>query len=138
MSTSSGFVPPDSPVTDPLAAFRVDGKVAVVTGASVGLGRRFARVLHAAGATVVVAARRADRLEALRDELGGRIVPVPTDLAEPDDCRRLIAAAVEAGDGRLDILVNNAGISWIGPAEKEDFDGFRHIVDVNLNSLFLL
>jgi NAD(P)-dependent dehydrogenase (short-subunit alcohol dehydrogenase family) len=134
----STFVPPDSPVTDPFAGFRVDGKVAIVTGASVGLGRRFARVLHAAGATVVIAARRAERLDALVEELGDRIVAQPTDLANPDDCRRLVARAVEVGDGALDILVNNAGISWIGPAEREDFDTFRNVVDVNLNATFLL
>lgn len=129
---------PDSPVTDPFAAFRLDGKVAIVTGASVGLGRRFARVLHAAGATVVVAARRLELLEELAAELGERIVPVPADVAVPDDCRNLVAAAVDAGGGRLDVLVNNAGIGVIGPAETEDFDSFRHVVDVNLNGLFLL
>ena len=128
----------DSPVTDPYGPFRLDGKVAIVTGASVGLGRRFARVLHAAGATVVVAARREELLRSLADELGDRIVPVRADVAEPDDCRRLVDAAVAAGGGRLDILVNNAGISVIGPAETEDFDSFRHVVDVNLHGLFLL
>ena len=123
---------------DPFTPFRLDGRVAVVTGASAGLGRRFARVLHAAGATVVVAARREDRLVALADELGDRIVPVATDVGIPDDCRRLIDAAVEAGDGRLDVLVNNAGISVIGPAEHEPFEQFQHVVDVNLGSVFLL
>jgi len=123
---------------DPLAPFRLDGRVAVVTGASVGLGRRFARVLHAAGATVVIAARRAAKLEDLATELGERCVPVATDVSDPDACRHLIDSAVRAGDGRLDVLVNNAGISVITPAEEEDFDEFRHVVDVNLNSLFLL
>jgi NAD(P)-dependent dehydrogenase (short-subunit alcohol dehydrogenase family) len=138
-SAAEPFVPPDSPITgDPFAAFSVAGKIAIVTGASIGLGRRFARVLHAAGATVVVAARRADRLDALADELGDRIVPVATDLGSRADCERLVERAVEAGGGRLDILVNNAGISWIGPAEKEDFDGFRNVVDINLNATFLL
>jgi len=129
--------PPTAPPLDPFAQFRLDGKVAIVTGASVGLGRRFARVLHAAGATVVVAARREELLVELADELGDRIVAVRTDIAEPDDCHHLVDRAVEAG-GRLDVLVNNAGISEIGPAETESFDAFRHVVEVNLNALFRL
>jgi NAD(P)-dependent dehydrogenase (short-subunit alcohol dehydrogenase family) len=122
---------------DVLTPFRLDGKVAVVTGASSGLGRRFASVLHAAGATVVAAARRADRLDALRDDLGDRLVPVTCDVSVDADCERLIAEAV-AVDGHLDVLVNNAGIGTPSPAEHEPIDAFREVVDVNLNALFLL
>ena len=109
-----------------------------MTGASAGLGRRFATVLHAAGATVVVAARREAELHVLADELGERVHVVRADVADPDECRHLVEAAVDAGEGRLDLLVNNAGVSWIGPAEDEPFDEFRRVVDVNLNGLFLL
>ncbi|CAN5763852.1 glucose 1-dehydrogenase [soil metagenome] len=133
---ATASIPPGA--LDPFAPFRLDGKVAVVTGASVGLGRRFARVLHAAGATVVVAARRQALLDDLASELGERIRPVPADVADADDCRRLIATATEIGGGRLDVLVNNAGISVIGPAETEPFEQFQRVVDVNLNAVFLL
>jgi len=125
-------------VLDPLAAFRLDGKVAIVTGASVGLGRRFARVLHAAGATVVVAARRGELLVELAAELGPRIVAVPTDLRSADERAALVAQAAEVGNGRLDVLVNNAGISHIGPAEIETLDSFEEVVGVNLTALFHL
>lgn len=124
------------PVVDPLAAFHLDGRVALITGASAGLGARFARVLHAVGATVVVAARRVDRLEALVAELGDRAVAVAADLSVAADRERLVAAAVHAGDGRLDVLVNNAGISRLGPAEHEDLAGFEEVVDLNLTAVF--
>src|SRR3954471_3220601 len=101
---------------DPLSLFRLDGKVAVVTGASSGLGERFARVLDAVGARVVVAARRADRLEKLAGDLTDAVVG-PADLANPDDRERLAATALETC-GRIDVLVNNAGIG--GKISLED------------------
>jgi NAD(P)-dependent dehydrogenase (short-subunit alcohol dehydrogenase family) len=108
-----------------------------VTGASSGLGDRFARVLHAAGATVVASARRTDRLEALAADLGERLLPVTCDVSVDADCERLIAAAI-AVEGHLDVLVNNAGIGTPTAAEDEPIEGFRKTVDVNLNALFLL
>jgi hypothetical protein len=122
---------------DLTSPFRLDGRIAVVTGASSGLGDRFARVLHAAGATVVAAARRTDRLEALATELGDRLVPMTCDVSVDADCERLVAAAIDL-DGHLDVLVNNAGIGAPVAAEDEPIDGFRQVVDVNLNGLFLL
>jgi NAD(P)-dependent dehydrogenase (short-subunit alcohol dehydrogenase family) len=122
---------------DLVTPFRLDGKVAVVTGASSGLGDRFARVLHAAGATVVAAARRTDRLEALAADLGDRLVPMTCDVSLDADCERLVADSI-ALDGHLDVLVNNAGIGTPVNAEDEPIGDFRGVVDVNLNALFLL
>lgn len=120
---------------DPLAPFRLDGRVAVITGASSGLGDRFARVLYAAGAHVVVAARRLDRLQALADELDGAMA-VACDVTDDDDIDRLVAATLER-HGHIDVLVNNAGVGEPAPATDEPADVFRHAVAVNLTGAFV-
>jgi len=125
------------PAPDLAALFRLDDRIAIVTGASSGLGDRFARVLHAAGATVVVAARRTDRLEALAAELGDRVVPLACDVADDDSCAALVDAVI-ARFGRIDLLVNNAGYGKPVPAEDESMEQFRYTVEVNLNGLFAL
>jgi len=118
--------------------FGLDSRVAIVTGASSGLGERFARVLHAAGAKVVVGARRVERLEALAADLGGeRVLPVACDVAVDADCAKLVDAAI-GGFGRVDVLVNNAGISEVVAAEDEPIERWREVVDVNLTGLFRL
>ena len=94
---------------DPTTAFRLDGKVALITGASSGLGARFARVLDAAGATVVLAARRVDRIEALASELRDGHA-IRADLSEPNAGTELATEAIDR-TGRVDVLVNNAGVS---------------------------
>ena len=104
---------------DVFEPFRLDDRVAIVTGASSGLGARFAHVLAGAGASVVVAARRAERLEALARELGdGRGAAVACDLVQADDGERLMATTLERF-GRVDILVNNAGVGVPEAAESE-------------------
>jgi NAD(P)-dependent dehydrogenase (short-subunit alcohol dehydrogenase family) len=121
---------------EPLGAFSLGGKVAMVTGASGGLGERFARVLTAGGARVVGAARRRDRLEALAGALDG-FVPIVCDMAVSADIDRLMSAALDAC-GRVDILVNNAGIGKPQPAERHDLGDFRAAIEVNLTGLFHL
>jgi NAD(P)-dependent dehydrogenase (short-subunit alcohol dehydrogenase family) len=117
--------------------FDLHGRVAVVTGASSGLGQRFARVLHAKGASVVLAARRVDRLERLVEELGAeRAMAVRCDVAVESDVVSLVGQAV-ARFGTVDVMVNNAGISSPVPAEEEPTDDFRRVVDVNLVGLFV-
>jgi NAD(P)-dependent dehydrogenase (short-subunit alcohol dehydrogenase family) len=121
---------------DPTQSFRLDGRVALVTGASSGLGDRFARVLSAAGASVVVAARRVERLEALASELSDAHV-VPCDLTVDGAPAELVAAAIERY-GRLDVVVNNAGASEPIPALEETTDHFRASVELNLVEPFEL
>jgi NAD(P)-dependent dehydrogenase (short-subunit alcohol dehydrogenase family) len=121
---------------DPLSAFRLDGRVAIVTGASAGLGARFARVLVAAGASVVVAARRAERLRALADEIGN-VHAVTCDLSQDAAPAALVAETLERF-GRVDVLVNNAGVSEPTPALDETTDHFAGTLRVNLVAPFEL
>jgi NAD(P)-dependent dehydrogenase (short-subunit alcohol dehydrogenase family) len=124
-----------SPVLD---AFRLDGKVAVVTGASSGLGVAFAVALAEAGADVALGARRVERLQetkALVEATGRRAITVATDVAKPEDATALIEAAVREL-GRVDILVNNAGVGTAYPATRETPEQFRSVIDVNLNGAY--
>ena len=127
----------DAPTTPAPDLFSLEGRVAIVTGASSGLGDRFARVLHGAGANVVVAARRLDRLEALAESLGDRVIAVECDVVDDAANAALVAAAMGEW-GHLDVVVNNAGFGTPAPAEHEPMDHFRQTIDVNLTGLFSL
>ena len=121
-----------------LSLFSLEGKVALVTGASSGLGVAFARSLAEAGADVVLAARRVDRLketEAMVEGLGRRALSVQTDVADPAACTVAVKAAVDAF-GAVDILVNNAGVGTAVPATRETPAQFRSVIDVNLNGCY--
>lgn len=121
-----------------LDAFRLDDRVAIVTGASSGLGVAFAQALAEAGADVVLAARRVDRLAdtaGLVRATGRRAFSVTTDVADPDQCARMVDAAM-AEFGRVDILVNNAGVGAAVPATRETPEQFRSVIDINLHGSY--
>jgi NAD(P)-dependent dehydrogenase (short-subunit alcohol dehydrogenase family) len=124
--------------TTVLDRFRLDDKVAVVTGASSGLGVAFATALAEAGTDVVLAARRADRLEQTRRLIEGRhrrTLAVAADLARPEDAQAVIDAAIDEF-GRVDVLVNNAGKGTAVPSTRETPEQFRGVIDINLNGCY--
>jgi NAD(P)-dependent dehydrogenase (short-subunit alcohol dehydrogenase family) len=115
-----------------LDLFRLDDKVAVITGASSGLGAGFAVSLAEAGADIVVAARRADRLgetSAAVAKTGRRVLTVRTDVTRPGDCQDLADAALREF-GRVDFLVNNAEAGTAVPATRESPEQFRGVIEV--------
>jgi NAD(P)-dependent dehydrogenase (short-subunit alcohol dehydrogenase family) len=118
--------------------FDLDGRVAVITGASSGLGVAFAQGLAEAGADVALGARRADRLAdtaKLVEGIGRRALAVATDVSDPDSCTALVQAAMDEF-GHVDILINNAGIGTAVPATRETPEQFRSVIDVNLNGCY--
>jgi NAD(P)-dependent dehydrogenase (short-subunit alcohol dehydrogenase family) len=121
-----------------LDRFRLDDRVAVVTGASSGLGVAIAQGLAEAGAHVALGARRLEALQEtqkLVESAGRRAISVRTDISRPSDCQALIDAAM-AEFGRVDALVNNAGYGTARPALRETEEEFREVVDVNLLGTF--
>ncbi|HHV97275.1 MAG TPA: glucose 1-dehydrogenase [Clostridiaceae bacterium] len=121
--------------------FSLKGKVALITGTSSGLGVQFARAFARQGADLVILARRYDRLEALareiEEETGVRCLPIKCDVSVESEVKAAVAKAVEVF-GKIDILVNNAGIGAGTPAEQLSMDEWKRVVDVNLNSVFLM
>jgi NAD(P)-dependent dehydrogenase (short-subunit alcohol dehydrogenase family) len=113
--------------------FRLDGRVALVTGASSGLGERCARVLKAAGASVVLTARRHDRLAALSEELGNALW-VAGDVTDDSHVYALVEKTAER-HGRIDILVNSAGMADVAPLEEESLENIRRMIAVNLTAV---
>lgn len=120
------------------STFGLDDRVAVVTGASSGLGVAFAQALAHAGADVVLGARRVDRLDRTADLVraaGRRVITVSTDVTLPEDCDRLVATTLEEF-GRVDVLVNNAGVASAVPATRETPEEFRRVMETNLHGAY--
>lgn len=128
-------MPEPRPVAAPAELFDISGRVAVVTGASSGLGERFAEVLTAAGAQVVVSARRMERLEALAGRIGA--TAIRCDVSVAAERQTLIDSTVERF-GRVDLLVNNAGMSPQGRAEDESIEQIEQVMQVNTIAPFHL
>jgi NAD(P)-dependent dehydrogenase (short-subunit alcohol dehydrogenase family) len=124
-----------------LPSFSLRGKVAVVTGASSGLGVTLARGLAEAGADVVLAARRADKLaetaELIKQAGTTRTLAVSADIGDAPDCARIVEEALGAF-GRLDVLVNNAGTGEVGPAHRQPRGEFERTLDINLSGAYRL
>ncbi len=115
----------------------IKGKVVVITGASSGLGEASARLLSVRGASVVLGARRHDRIQSLADELtggGGKAIAVATDVTRREQVKRLVEAAVQAY-GRIDVMINNAGLMPQSLLERLKIDEWDRMIDVNIKGV---
>jgi NADP-dependent 3-hydroxy acid dehydrogenase YdfG len=115
----------------------IKDKIVVVTGASSGLGEATARLLSAQGATVVLGARRADRLQALAKDLegrGGKALALTTDVTRREQIKALVDSAVQSY-GRIDVMINNAGLMPQAPLEQLKIDEWDRMIDVNIKGV---
>src|ERR1700759_867450 len=123
-----------------LDSFSLAGKVAIVTGASSGLGVAFAVGLADAGADLAICARRLEKPEQTKAEVlesGRRCIAIQADVSNPDDCNRVVAETLDQL-GKVDVLINNAGIGTAVPATRETPDEFRRVIDINLNGSYFM
>ena len=123
-------------MNDPLNVFRLDGKIALVTGASSGIGAQTVKLFSSLGAKVIAAARREDRLQDLANQYPN-VMAVKCDVGVEADCKNLVDTVINEY-GKIDILINNAGISDPIPALEEDLDLFKRVIQIDLISCFHL
>ena len=123
-------------MNDPLNVFRLDGKIALVTGASSGIGAQTVKLFSSLGAKVIAAARREDRLQDLANQYPD-VMAVRCDVGVEADCKNLVDTVINEY-GKIDILINNAGISDPIPALEEDLDLFKRVIQIDLISCFHL
>jgi NAD(P)-dependent dehydrogenase (short-subunit alcohol dehydrogenase family) len=117
--------------------FRLDGRVALVTGGSRGIGKMIAAGFIAQGATVYISSRKAAACEETAAELGERCIPLPEDVSTVAGCRAL-AEVLSGREGKLDILVNNAGAAWSAEFDAFPESGWDKVMDLNVKSPFFL
>ena len=123
-------------MNDPLNVFRLDGKIAIITGASSGIGAQTVKLFSSLGAKVIAAARREDRLQDLANQYPN-VMAVKCDVGVEADCKNLVDTVINEYD-KIDILINNAGISDPIPALEEDLDQFKRVIQIDLISCFHL
>ena len=123
-------------MNDPLNVFRLDGKIALVTGASSGIGAQTVKLFSSLGAKVIAAARREDRLQDLANQYPN-VMAVKCDVGVEADCKNVVNTTINEY-GKIDILINNAGISDLIPALEEDLDQFKRVIQIDLISCFHL
>lgn len=115
----------------------IKGKIAIVTGASSGIGAQFSKTLSENGATVYGLARRKDRLNKLRKEIGDYFIPVKLDVTEQGSVESWVNETFSS-DHTPDILINNAGLGLFGPVDEIPLQDWKTMIDVNLNGVFYL
>ena len=115
--------------------FNLEGKTALVTGASSGLGKHFAKTLSAAGANLVICARRMQNLEELKDEIEGEVLVLPLDVTSEDSVKELFSE-MNKSIGSPDILINNAGTSDPRRFKDLDEESWNYVLDTNLNGAY--
>ncbi|WP_066304314.1 glucose 1-dehydrogenase [Bacillus sp. FJAT-29814] len=122
-----------------LDLFRLDGKVAIVTGGAVGLGRQMAEALAEMGANIVIASRKKEKCMEATNEISRSMdvdtLAIELDIRDEASIKQMVNDTIERF-GRIDILVNNSGIAWGGPAEEVSYEDWKKVIDVNVNGTF--